>query len=452
MLVATLAREVGGVEWASGISAAGLLVYVVLQWPALPANARWILAVATGAGLVAVPFIDDLVGTLAVSARTASYYAGFFVATGFLRMAAETSALIQRCGAHLLAQPTGRQYMALTVGTNVLGLVLSFGALQLLGTMVGRAVRGAGGGDAVRDWRQRRLSLAVLRGICMAPAWSPFSVSLAMALTVSPDADWLAVVPLAFVVALLLMLLGWLMENRRPAPQGAGPLAAAGTGTWGDQGRLLLLVLTMFAIAAALEEMLQVRLVIAVMASVPVIALIWIGWQLHENGAGRAAAILGRRLGQQVLVTFPAYRTEMAILASAGFGGSLVAAALPRQAIAAALVAADLPAAAIPIGILLAIVLGAQLALNPIITITVVAAVLPPLAAVGVSPELAAVASMLGFGLAVGGSPFMLFLLMTARLAGRAPGEVAYRWNGGYTVLAMAAVSALFVAASGAML
>lgn len=447
VLLATLVREVGEVVSATWLGAAAISLYLLLQWPTLPNNARWLLALAGGGGVLAMPFVDELPAALAQAARTVCYYTAFFAATGFLRMAAESSPLIGRCGAHLLAQPAGRQYLAMTFGTNLMGLILSFGAIQLLGTMVGRAVQAAGGPPEVREARQKRLSLAVLRGICMAPAWSPFSVSLAMALALAPGADWLDAVALGFVAAFGLMLLGWLLEHGR----GGDVMPVAGSGTWGDQGRLIVLVLAIFAIVVAAEEALDLRLIIAVMLMVPIVAMIWIAWQLRMRGPSGAAAELSRRLSHQVRTTFPAYRAELAILASAGFGGTLIAAALPRAQIAQWLVAADLPAAAVPILITALIVLGGQLALNPIISITVITAVLPPLAAIGTPPALAAVASMLGFALAVGASPFMLFTLMTARLAGRPAGEVAYRWNGRFTILAMLAVAALFVAASAAM-
>lgn len=449
VLLATLVREVANLPPVTWLAAAGIAVYLALQWPALPRNARWLLVLATGGGLAAMPFADALPAALAQAARTICYFSAFFTATGFLRLAAESSALIGRCGAHLLAQPAGRQYLAMTFGTNLMGLILSFGAVQLLGTMVGRAVAAAGGPPALRHAREKRLYMAVLRGICMAPAWSPFSVALALALTLAPDADWNVVVGLGFVAAVGLMLLGWLLERRRS--DAADTMPVAGAGTWADQGRLVGLVLAIFAVVVAAEEALHLRLIIAVMLTVPLVAFAWIAWQLRARGPGGAAAELGRRVAGQVRTTFPAYRAEIAILASAGFGGTLIAAALPRQQIADWLVAAQLPAAAVPILIVLVITLGGQVALNPIITITVLSAVLPPLDAIGVPPALAAAAVMLGFALCVGSSPFGLFALMTARLASRPVGEITHRWNGRFTVLAVIAVAVLFVAASAAL-
>ena len=449
VLLATLTREVGGVVPATWIGAAAIAVYLALLWPVLPRNARWLLGLATGAGLAAMPLVDNLPATLASAARTLCYFSAFFTATGFLRLAAETSPLIGRSGAHLLAQPAGRQYLSMTFGTNLMGLVLSFGAVQLLGTLVGRAVEAAGGSPDLREAREKRLYLAVLRGICLAPGWSPFSVALAMALTLAPGANWNAVIAIGFVAAVGLMLLGWAMVRGQSDPTDVMPVE--GAGTWGDQGRLVLLVLGLFALVVAAEEALDLRLIIAVMLTVPLAGIAWIVWQLRARGPGRATAELGRRLGHQVRTTFPAYRAGIAILASAGFGGTLVAAALPRQQIADWLIAVDLPAAAVPILIVAIITLGGQVALNPIITITVLSAVLPPLDAIGVPPSLAGAAVLLGFSLCVGSSPFGLFALMTARLANRPVGEITYRWNGWFTALSFLAVSALFVAATAVM-
>ena len=79
--------------------------------------------------------------------RRGASYAAFFLALTTLRDAAETSPLVRRCGQHLVAQPPGRRYAALTAGGHVFGITLSYGAIELLAAMVMRAntLEAAGG-------------------------------------------------------------------------------------------------------------------------------------------------------------------------------------------------------------------------------------------------------------------------------------------------------------------
>jgi hypothetical protein len=127
---------------------------------------------------------------------------------------------------------------------------------------------------------------------------------------------------------------------------------------------------------------------------------------------------------------------EVMILASASFAGALVADALPAAAIAASLKALALPGEAVP-AMVMALMLGAgQLALNPVLTVTVLAAALPPPASLGASPTVVAVAYMIGWGLCVGASPFTLTTLILGRIAGVSGRVVGQRWNGPFTLLA----------------
>jgi hypothetical protein len=119
----------------------------------------------------------------------------------------------------------------------------------------------------------------------------------------------------------------------------------------------------------------------------------------------------------------------------------------PTSAIAAAFEALRLPGAAAPGLVVILMALGGQLALNPIITVSLIGAALPPAQTLGVAPAALAAAYMTGWGVAVGSSPFTLSTLIVAGLAGRTGQEVAWRWNGAFS-LAAALVAALALAAA----
>ncbi|HZD25259.1 MAG TPA: hypothetical protein VE631_03285, partial [Alphaproteobacteria bacterium] len=311
VVLATILREVAGLAMAGEVAAACLASYVLLQAPRLPRAGKLILLVAMAVGLGCLGFVGDPAAVAGKAARTGSYYATLFTAVGFLRAAAEGSPMIRRCGRHMMAQPPTRRYAALTLGANLFGLILSFGTLHLLGTMVKRAnTLAAAGGDArVQAVRARRLFTAVLRGFAMSPGWSPLSISLAVSLSVTPGAHWEGVLPLAFVTAMALLALGWLMDvvtAPRVRPRAPGP--AGGGERWTVHLRLIALIAFIFVVAVVLEKALAIRLLDGVILSVPVIAVVWIALQGRRRGAAVALALTGRRIARQVREVFPTYR------------------------------------------------------------------------------------------------------------------------------------------------
>ncbi len=443
VLLATIVAETLELAAAGWLAAAALIVYVAGQAAALPRTGKIILAAGLAVGIPIALQIDDTAAKTIDALRTACYFATMFVAVGFLRTAAEGSRMIRRCGRQLIAQPPGRRYAALTIGGNLFGLILSFGVLQLLGTMVLRTntLAAAGGNERIRAVRERRMLLAVLRGFAMSPAWSPLSISLALSLSLTPGAVWQQVLPVAFATAALVLAFGWLHDRMTaPRPQ-APPPAMRSDDDWSVQLRLIALVGFIFLAAFTVEALTDLRLIVAVIVTVPVIAVGWILVQGLSLGIRRALAWTGRRLWRQTVVVYPTYRMEITILASAAFAGSMIAAVLPTDRIAELLLAGVLPTAALPVLVVWLVVLGGQVGLNPIITVIAVGTAMPAPEVLGVPPQMLAAAYMTGWGLCVGASPFTLTTLIIAGMSGHTGREVGHAWNGGFTILGLLAVS-----------
>jgi hypothetical protein len=197
----------------------------------------------------------------------------------------------------------------------------------------------------------------------------------------------------------------------------------------------LSLIVAIVGLCLAVQALLAIRLLTAVMLAVPPFAAAWILVQANGPGAS-ALRQAGRRLARQVAEAFPSFRMEVMILASASFAGTLVAEALPAEAIAAGLKGAALPGVAVPALVMALMLLAGQLAINPVLTVTVLAAALPPPAALGASPTAVAIAYMAGWGLCVGASPFTLTTLIIGRIAGESGRMIGLVWNGRFTALA----------------
>jgi Na+-transporting methylmalonyl-CoA/oxaloacetate decarboxylase gamma subunit len=280
-----------------------IILFLALEFPRQKRFARYLTLILLGAGMLALGFVPAPLATGQEALRKAAGYAAFFLALGFLRDAAETSPLVRRCGLDLVEQPPGTRYAALTLGTHLFAVILSYGAIELMGAMLSRTLPAAD-----RDGRKDAMT-GVYRGFAATTAWSPLNIGMAVVLAAVPQVDWTELVPRGFLFALAVLALGALLRPRRPAT-GARPRI-----DWIAHGKLCGVVVLVFLAAFAVEEAFRVRLVVGVTAVLPVLSLLWIALQARGAAAARARAA-GARLVTQVRHRVPTYRAEAAVLSA----------------------------------------------------------------------------------------------------------------------------------------
>ncbi len=135
-------------------------------------------------------------------------------------------------------------------------------------------------------------------------------------------------------------------------------------------------MLGVFAGAAALEAALHVHLILAVTITVPVVSLAWIFAQNLRFRIDRATVLTLRRARRHVLGLFPEHRMEIVILGGAGFAGTMVAAGIPPETVAAAFALFDPQPVLVAIIVMWLILACGQVGLNPVISVTVLGAAL----------------------------------------------------------------------------
>jgi hypothetical protein len=442
VLVATL-PGCGGVGDLAGLA---LLGFLLAEWPRQRRYARVVLAGFTAAGLAGIALASRRgaapLPLFLAGWRRGAAYAAFYFALSALRDAAETSALVRACGRQLIGQPPGRRYAAMAAGGHVFGIILSYGAIDLLGAMVVRAEAAAA--SVVPD-RARRMLMATYRGFCMMNCWSPLNVMTAVVSTAVPAAPMGRLVPLAFLAAVAMGVAGWaedrLRFRARPEPALAAP------GGWAVHLRLIALVGLVMALAEGAGALLHLRLVTAVTLVVPLVALTWVAVQLPARG-WRRVALLGRR-ARRFAARSPAFRAEATVLGASGFLGVGLGSAMGRLGLGGLLV--GLPPMLIPLAVPPLLMATGQIGLNPIAVVAMLGAALPDPAALGVPPAALAFAAMLGWGLAVGVTPMSASAITTARWLKVSPWQVSTRWNAAYAaaawLIASAAIAGVFLAA-----
>jgi hypothetical protein len=428
---ATLADQLAGLPGAGAVAGVAAALFLALEFPRQRRAIQAVLLVLVAAGALAALLAPDPLAALLAGARRGAAYAAFFLALGCLRDAAERSRTVRRSGAHLVSQPPSRRYLAVTGGAHLFAMILSYGAIDLVGAMLARA--GAARGTV------RRLLMGAYRGFATMNCWSPLNIMTVVVSAAVPAADLRLVMPAAFAMAMLLLLAGALVD-RLEAGRGAEGASPPSGERWTIHLRIAAIVALVMAGAEAVALGFGVTLATGVTAAVPAVGA---GWTLVQLGR-RRAALFPRRL-RAFHARLPAFRGEAALLAGSGFLGVTLGMALPPGGLAAFLPA--MPALLVPLAVPLLLIATSLLGLNPIAVVAVIGAAVPDPAALGVPPAVLAFACMLGWGVGVGMTPLSASALATARWGGADPWVVTTRWNRAFTLVGLALALAAIAAA-----
>jgi hypothetical protein len=449
---ATLADQLAHVTHAGDLAGLAILLFLLLEFRRQRRYAQVLFIALFATGMVGVLLAAHPALLFLAGWRRGASYAAFFVALTTLRDAAETSPLVRRCGQHLVAQPPGRRYAALTAGGHMFGITLSYGAIELLAAMVMRAntIEAAGGSQAVRAIRARRMLLAIYRGFCVMNCWSPINIMTAVVSTAVPAAPMRLLLPIAFVVAVGMAALGWLEDRLSGARlQTRGGTRPVTTESWLIHSRVIGLILLVMLLAEATAVLFGISVVAGVTLVVPLIAAAWLtvqSWRFAGPARYRLPGLLRRR-AERFLLRVPTIRAEATVLGASGFMGVAIGNLLPATGLTPLI--ASLPPLTMPLLIPLLLIGTGQLGLNPVAMVALVGAVVPDPSALGLPPAVLAFACMLGWGLGVTMTPMSSSAIITARWAEVSPWTVTSSWNAPFAasalLLAWIAIVAAFV-------
>lgn len=427
-----------------GIHAAawtGITIFMVLAWPKLKRGGRIFLVISVLLMICTVLFADNPRHALALAYGKAIFVATLFAALGFLREAAETSGLVRRCGEFLAAQPPGRRYLALSIGGHLFGLILNFGCIALLGTLINKATGTEPLDDPMEEFRrqrrQQRMMTAIHRGFATILVWSPMTVSTAVVLSAVPNATWGEIAPWGFGTGMGLMAIGWLLDRMAKIPPGVQRTQWTATGSWLVLLPICGLVASVFIVGGLLQWLLSVRLVMGVMMAAPVVAIAWLMAQTFSVKV-TAQRVIGH--GWRV---FPRYRGEVVLLGSAAFIGSMVSTLLPQELVVAALNMIPLPSWGM-LGLIATVIVAlGQAGLNPILSVTVFAGALPPPEVLGVPSPALSITLAGAWALTAASSPFGAASLVIGSMTGVGSFTAGTKWNGAFAIFGLLFITLL---------
>lgn len=363
------------------------------------------------------------------------FLASFFSALTILRVAAETSAAMNRAGTYLATRPPGRRYISLTFGTQVFALLLNFGAIQLLGALSLASAKQEPD-EEIRRIRIRRMLLAIQRGFISALPWSPMAFSTAMAVATIPGLSWGKLAVPGLVSSLILLGTGWAMDTifkprlRRPVP----PAGTADT-HWTVLLPLAALLVLMLVPVLVVDLLLGIRVVGAVLVIVPLLSIVWIRFQSPD------LTRFSERLVSYVVDEIPLYRRDLLLIMSAGYLGVVGAALLGPLMAQAGLDLTRLPSWCLLLGLLWVMPVFGQIGANPILTMSLLAPILPPAEALGLSPSAIAAALLCGWALTGLTSPFTATNMLVGRFGDIRTSHVGWVWNRWYFLISVTLLS-----------
>jgi hypothetical protein len=434
--LATLSHLVGGsVVWqAAGIGA--LLLYLVTLRGQLTRMAKGLLSAAGLLTLLALWRSPTPSQLLFEASGRFAFFATFVVALSMLRLPAYRSRLVRRCGQSMLLQPPSRRYPILSLGSALFGIILNIGVLNLFAAMIEKSnTLGAAQGRAwVREARQRRMMLALLRGFSLAPLISPMGIGVAVVLSSLPQVTWLQLAPYILGAAGLIFMAGWAVDyftgphppaSKAPVTPSLRPLA-----------QFSMLLIGIVALVCTIAWLLNLRLPIAALLGAPTGALVWLAWQRRRLGcAGLPAAITA--VHRQLPWLLSPSANEIVVLGAAGYLGHLCVGLVDTQQLAPLLAVLDSLGTLNAVLAMLMVVGLAQIGVNPIVTVTLLVGLLPTLGIEGLTPERIGAALMVGWALALMSSPMTASMLILSRFTGVPTTQIGYRWNGRFLITAI---------------
>ncbi len=419
--------------------------YVVMVFPLVRWSRRAFVILAAGMSGAALLWRADGTALVADALISAGFILAFFVALSTLRTAAGSSASIRHCGLYLATRTPAKRYVALAAGGHLFSLVLNYGSISLLGTIVEQAETGPDG-KILNAVRLRRMLLAIQRGFASTLCWSPLSFSMAVGSTLVAGGSWGGTVGYGLPTAVLLILLGWGLDAafKPPRPPNAPPPPAPVGSVAALKPLAVLLVAIVFG-TAAFCAVTGLAVIVAVTAVVPTVSVAWIAVQTlsppapaPRPAAGAAAAEVARRCGDFLAREVDSYRGEMVLLYMAGFIGKL-GAGLAEPLVSAHVI--DL--SAMPAWAVLAVlacgmpVLG-QVGMHPILAASLLVPLLPAPEAVGLPPGVVVTAMAFGWSLSAVSSPFTATVLLIGVFGRVSALAVGLRWNGLFLAVAAA--------------
>ncbi|KRW81684.1 hypothetical protein [Marinobacter sp. P4B1] len=352
----------------------------------------------------------------------AAFYSAFLGSLGMMQCLVRRFEVLRRIHDVLLGGRVSLLYPKYAAVSCGIASVLSFGMMSLLCGTLADSLKERGIEGAARLQWLRSVLISALRGFALVPLVAPTSVAVAILTRELPQLSWSSLLPFGFVAALLMIVVGWVLERQRFREISSERVALDG---WpAGTGKLVVLVLVVFACMGLLVALAGVKVSVAAMLAVPAVTLAYMLWQERSPGATVAEGV-----GQLAVMS-----NEMAIFAGSAMLGVSIATVVPAD-LFDGLVVSGWGSYLIAAAGLLIMPLFSMAGVIPITVLSVQSGMLAQLVASGADPMLVAIGLVIGFSLAMMVSPFGPSVMLLSRFGQVSRNVVAFQWNGVFVLL-----------------
>lgn len=360
----------------------------------------------------------------------AAFYAAFLGSLGMMQCLVRRFEVLRRIHDVLLGGRAVWLYPKYALVSCGIASVLSFGMMNLLCGSLSETLRERGiTGESRLQWL-RSVLISALRGFALVPLVAPTSVAVAILTRELPQLSWSLLLPYGLAASVVLIAVGWLLEQRRFRQVSSERVALEQRppGTL----RLLGLVLAVFAMMAAIVALTNFKVSVAAMMAVPAVTLLYMVWQEKSLGV----------VLKESVTQVSAMNNEMAIFAASAILGVSVSSVIPADALSGLATSTGGMWVLAVVG-MLSLPLLSAIGIIPITVLSIQAGLLPQLIAEGMDPILISVALVIGFSLAMMLSPFGPSVMLLSRFGQVPRWVVAFRWNGVFVLIAVPLLLAL---------
>lgn len=408
----------------SALAGVLFLGYFTLSLHRLHRYSRYLLLItlATIGYLFAMGRLDT--GHLYKASADAGFYAAFLGSLGMMQCLVRRFEVLRRIHDVLLGGRPALLYPKYAAVSCAVASVLSFGVMNLLCGSLSETLneRGIHGESRLR-WL-RSVLISALRGFALVPLVAPTSVAVAIITREVPSLSWSQLLPYGIGSALVLILVGWVLEYRRFRQISSERVRMDG---WpAGSARLVAVVLAVFTVMGLLVALTSLNVSKAAMLAVPSITLLYMLWQ------DRSLAAVARESVRNVA----AMNNEMAIFASSAGLGVALGVLVPADALSGLAAGQGGVFLLALVGLLIMPLLSA-IGVIPITVLSIQAGLLPQLVAEGMDPLLVSVALVIGFSLAMMLSPFGPSVMLLSRFGRVSRWLVAFGWNGLFVLISL---------------
>ncbi len=446
---------------AGSIASMALVAFAVLGRPFFHFREFFLLSLAVALTLLALATRSDVVPMVARALDRAAFLAAFMILLALLRDGAVTSPSVLAVGRYLTRQPPGRRYIALQTGGHLLGVILNFGCLSLLGPLIQRGVRssnedsGREGSDQAMNSeilaiREQRQITALSRGFSWIVAWSPTTISQAFVPLVLTGVQPLRMALMGAAITLIFFLAGWLEDRvrgrrirARLSELGQLPAANPLPLPRGDFLRFGLVCAVLAVLSTVIVVWSGSAIVPALMLTAPFVTAVWI-WLQNRRLKDGWQATLAR--GKEIVTqSIPKSSPEALTLSVAGYSGIMAAGLTDADALADLIGLDGIPPLVVYLAVAAIVPLASNLAIPAMLAVTFLGSLFSALPQLGLDPTILGFALIIGWGLNLIGSPFSATSLVLARVTGIPGVTLSWRWNGLYSLISFA-IAAGFIA------